>query len=89
VWSVCLCASACPVCPVCVPAPPGVFLPVPVIGTGYMKHCNKDLAVAAEHQVARNETPGSRSAPMRGRHSPMTLTRAHQSASEKKTPQGL
>jgi len=25
---VCLCASACPVCPVCVPAPPGVFLPV-------------------------------------------------------------
>jgi hypothetical protein len=28
VWSVCLCASACPVCPVCVPAPPGVFLPV-------------------------------------------------------------
>ena len=26
--SVCLCASACPVCPVCVPAPPGVFLPV-------------------------------------------------------------
>ncbi len=27
-WSVCLCASACPVCPVCVPAPPGVFLPV-------------------------------------------------------------
>jgi len=60
-------------------------------GTGnrYMKHCNKDLAVAAEHQVARNETPGSRSAPMRGRHSPMTLTRAHQSVSEKKTPQGL
>jgi len=57
--------------------------------TRYMKHCNKDLAVAAEHQVARNETPGSRSAPMRGRHSPMTLTRAHQSASEKKTPQGL
>ena len=28
VWSVCLCASACPVCPVCGPAPPGVFLPV-------------------------------------------------------------
>jgi hypothetical protein len=36
VWSVCLCAPACPVCvpcvsrvcPVCVPAPPGVFLPV-------------------------------------------------------------
>ncbi len=24
----CLCASACPVCPACVPAPPGVFLPV-------------------------------------------------------------
>jgi hypothetical protein len=30
VWSVCLCASACSVCLVCVPAPPGVFLPVPV-----------------------------------------------------------
>ena len=27
-WSVCLCASACSVCLVCVPAPPGVFLPV-------------------------------------------------------------
>ena len=30
-WSVCLCAPACPVsrvCPVCVPAPPGVFTPV-------------------------------------------------------------
>ena len=26
-WSVCLCASACSVCLVCVPAPPGVFLP--------------------------------------------------------------
>jgi hypothetical protein len=25
VWSVCLCASACPVCPVCVPAPPVSF----------------------------------------------------------------
>ena len=29
-WSVCLCAPACPVYPVCVPAPPGVFLPVSV-----------------------------------------------------------
>ena len=28
----CLCASACPVCPVCVPAPPGVFLPVSCFG---------------------------------------------------------
>ena len=25
---VCRCASACPVCPVSVPAPPGVFFPV-------------------------------------------------------------
>ena len=37
-WSVCLCASACSVCLVCVPAPPGVFLPVPssllVLGDG-------------------------------------------------------
>ena len=30
-WSVCLCASACPACPVRVPAPPGVFLPVPPV----------------------------------------------------------
>jgi hypothetical protein len=33
VWSVCLCASACPVCPVCVPAPPGVFLPVQYVSS--------------------------------------------------------
>jgi len=34
VWSVYLCASACPVCPVCVLAPPGVFLPVNILRNG-------------------------------------------------------
>jgi len=33
VRSVCLRASACPVCVLCVPAPPGVFEPVPVAPT--------------------------------------------------------
>ena len=46
-WSVCLCASACSVCLVCVPAPPGVFLPVEFGALPLSPVCHKDRIAGA------------------------------------------
>ena len=56
-WSVCLCASACPVCPVCVPAPPGVFLPVWVLVGPFPTEAPTETKVALA--LTRTHTKGS------------------------------